>query len=88
MGISIGVVVVLIFVTLITLLFLRVNRLQAALTKEEVQEFLHGISNEGTSSQGDILEPALKFPYDRSYEISRDKLNIGRKTNYLQFQQK
>lgn len=70
---------VLFVLTLITLLFLRVNKLQEVVTKEDVSEFMHGISDDVALQQGSStdFETALKFPYDKTYEISKEKLKIS-----------
>lgn len=82
-GIAIGVIVVIVFLVLVLIarLFLRVRKLQETLTKEDVREFMYGISDEAAAQQeGAVVESALKFPYDKSYEISKDKLKISKIT--------
>lgn len=80
-GVAIGVIVLIVFLVLvlITRLFLRVQKLQETLTKEDVREFMYGISDEAAAQQdGAVIESALKFPYDKSYEITREKLKISK----------
>lgn len=65
-------------ITLITIMVLcaRVKKLEAALTKKDIHEFMFGMSNESATEQ-EVTESALRLPYDKSFEISKDKFFIG-----------
>lgn len=85
-GIAIGVIVAIFILALILLLFMRVNKLQDALTTDDIKDFMYGVSDEAAAQQqGGQIESALKFPYDKSYEISKEKLEISKSLETLFF---
>ncbi|CAL8118441.1 unnamed protein product [Orchesella dallaii] len=75
-GVSLGIVFMLFIMGLFAMLFLRVRQLQDAVTTDDIREFIEGVP-EG-SPQSAQMENALKVPYDKSYEIPKDKLRIKR----------
>ncbi|CAL8138898.1 unnamed protein product [Orchesella dallaii] len=60
------------FVTNFVLLKLKIKRLKGKLSKADLDEFINGISEDSNKE----VENAVKFPYDKSYEIPKDSLKI------------
>ncbi|CAL8118435.1 unnamed protein product [Orchesella dallaii] len=73
-GVALAVAFIVLIMALFTLLFMRVQKLQQAITPEDIREFMEGLSAE--TAQSGQMENALMVPYDKSYEISKDKLQI------------
>ncbi|ODM94586.1 Platelet-derived growth factor receptor beta [Orchesella cincta] len=78
-GVVLGVLFAILIIGVITFLVLRVRKLQEILTSEEIREFMYGVEENSPQAQSGQVENALKFPYDKSYEISKDKLKISKR---------
>lgn len=50
------------------------------MTGDDIKEFFDGMSSEtAAATNGGQVESALTFPYDKSYEISKEMLEIRKK---------
>lgn len=79
-GITVGAVLFVVVLVVVAFLYVRVQKLQKVLSREEVREFLYGMSEEAAgqhaASSNYATPSALQFPYDKSYEIAKEKLKI------------
>lgn len=80
-GVSLGGIGLVVLVSLIVLLYLRVNKLQEILSKDDIRDFVYGTSNKnGAEINGENgpIECALTVPYNKKkFEMLKDKIDIS-----------